>query len=230
MSYDFDAYAESYEVELNRAISFAGQDPSVFTEAKARSLIDVAEGRLGDLAKATALDVGCGTGNIHRSLAPRFSKLHAVDVSAGLLDIARSANDDVAYQLYDGLELPFESNAFDLAFAICVVHHVPPNQWERFIAEMARVVRPGGLVAVVEHNPVNPLTRLVTIRCAFDEGIALVPRRRLEQLMHRAGMNGTASRYILFSPWRGAAVEWAERRLERLPLGAQYISYANASQ
>jgi ubiquinone/menaquinone biosynthesis C-methylase UbiE len=229
MTCDFDAYAESYEVELTRAISFAGKDPTVFTEAKARSLLAVAEGRLGDLAKATALDVGCGMGNIHRSLAPRFSKLHGIDVSAGLLDAARSKNADVAYELYDGLELPFESNAFDLAFAICVVHHVPPNRWERFIAEMARVVRPGGLAAVIEHNALNPLTRLVTIRCAFDKGIALVPRRRLEQLMHLAGMNGTASRYILFSPWRGAAVDWAERRLERLPLGAQYITYANAS-
>ena len=230
MSYDFDAYAESYEVELTRAISFAGRGPGVFIEAKARSLIAVAEGRLGDLAKATALDVGCGMGNIHGLLAPRFSKLHAVDVSGGLLDIARSNNGDVAYQLYDGLELPFESSMFDIAFAICVVHHVPPNRWERFIAEMARVVRPGGLVAVIEHNALNPLTRLVTVRCAFDEDIALVPRRRLEQLMRGAGMNGTASRYILFSPWRGAAVNWAERRLERLPFGAQYITYANASR
>ncbi len=229
MTCDFDAYSESYEVELNRAISFAGQDSSVFTEAKAQALVAVAEARLGDLANATALDVGCGIGNIHLSLAPRFSKLHAVEVSAGLLDVARSDNYDVAYQVYDGLELPFESNAFDLAFAICVLHHVPPSRWELFTSEMARVVRPGGLVAVIEHNPLNPLTRLVTLRCAFDEGIVLVRRRRLEQLMRQARMHDTASRYILFSPWRGAAVEWAERRLGRLPLGAQYITCAHAS-
>ncbi len=229
MTYDFDAYAASYEAELNSAISFAGQDASVFTEAKARALLRLAEERLGDLANASALDVGCGTGAIHGALAPRFGELHGVDVSGGLLDVARSNNQDVAYQAYDGVVLPFESNTFDLSFAICVLHHVSPEGWAAFTAEMARVVRPGGLVAVVEHNPLNPLTRLVTLRCAFDEGITLVRRRRLEQLLRSARVPDSASRYILFSPWRGAAVERVEHHLGRLPLGAQYISYGNAS-
>ena len=133
----------------------------------------------------------------------------------------------MAYQAYDGVELPFESNTFDLSFAICVLHHVEPAQREAFTAEMARVVRPGGLVAVIEHNPLNPLTRLVTSRCAFDEGVVLVRRRRLERLMRGVRLRNTTSRYILFSPWRGDAVEWAERRLGRLPFGAQYITYGN---
>lgn len=228
MTADFDSFGTSYEVELNRAISFAGRDSTVFIEAKARALSAVAEERLGDLHTASALDVGCGIGSIHRSLAPRFSKFHAVDVSAPLLDVARSANPDVEYQFYDGLELPFESNTFDFAFAICVLHHVPPEQWDRFTGEMARVVRPDGLVAIVEHNPVNPLTRLVTMRCAFDEEIELVRRRRLERLMRQAPVDDIASRYILFSPWRPAVIEKVESRLGRLPLGAQYITYGDA--
>jgi SAM-dependent methyltransferase len=227
MTYDFDSYSAAYEVELNKAISFAGQDASVFTEAKARALLTLARERIGDLESASALDVGCGIGNIHRSLAPQFAEFQGVDVSAGLIDVARANNHDVAYQAYEGAELPFESNTFDLSFAICVLHHVPPAQWETFTAEMARVVRPGGLVAVIEHNPLNPGTRLVTLRCAFDEDIVLVRRRRLERLMRQARLRETASRYILFSPWRGAAVERAERRLGHLPLGAQYITYGN---
>jgi SAM-dependent methyltransferase len=226
---DFDSYAESYEVELKRAVAFAGQDPSVFTEAKARTLLKAGEAMLGDLAGASALDVGCGIGNIHRFLAPRFSKLYAVDISSGVLDFARSGNPDVAYQAYDGIELPFESNTFDLAFAICVLHHVSPDRWGQFTCEMARVVRPGGLVAIIEHNWLNPLTRLVTSRCAFDDGIVLVRRRRLERLMRDAGVGSATSRYILFSPWRSEAVERAEDRLGRLPLGAQYITYGTAT-
>jgi len=57
----------------------------------------------------------------------------------------------------------------------------------------------------------------------------LVRRRRLERLMRQARLLDTTSRYILFSPWRGAAVERMERRLGRLPLGAQYVTYGNAS-
>ena len=227
MTYDFDSHSASYEVELNNAISFAGRDASVFTEAKARALLALARERIGDLANASALDVGCGIGSIHRSLAPQFAEFQGVDVSTGLIDVARANNQDVAYQAYDGVELPFESNTFDLSFAICVLHHVEPAQREAFTAEMARVVRPGGLVAVIEHNPLNPLTRLVTSRCVFDEGVVLVRRRRLERLMRGARLRNTTSRYILFSPWRGDAVEWTERRLGRLPFGAQYITYGN---
>jgi SAM-dependent methyltransferase len=228
MTYEFDSYSASYEVELNSAISFVGQDAKVFTEAKAHALLALARDRIGDLANASALDVGCGIGSIHSTLAPRFAEFHGVDVSAGLIDVARANNDAVAYQAYDGSELPFESNTFDLSFAICVLHHVPPARWEAFTAEMARVVRPGGLVAVIEHNPLNPLTRLVTLRCAFDEGITLVGRRRLKQLMRSARMTDRGSRYILFSPWRGAVVEKVERQIGGLPLGAQYIAYGNA--
>jgi SAM-dependent methyltransferase len=229
MTYDFDSYSAAYEVELNDAISFAGQDASVYTEAKARALLALARERVGDLGSASALDVGCGIGSIHRSLAPQFAEFQGVDVSAGLIDVARANNHDVAYQAYEGVELPFESNTFDLSFAICVLHHVPPAQWEAFTAEMARVVRPGGLVAVIEHNPLNPGTRLVTLRCAFDEEIRLVGRRRLQQLMRSARLTDRGSRYILFSPWRGTAVEKVERQIGRLPLGAQYIAYGNAS-
>jgi len=228
MTYDFDSSSASYEVELNRAISFVGQDASVFTEAKAHALLALARERIGDLENASALDVGCGIGSIHRSLAPQFAEFQGVDVSTGLIDVARANNQDVAYQAYDGVELPFEPNSFDLAFAICVLHHVPPSQWAAFTVEMARVVRPGGLVAIIEHNALNPLTRLVTWRCAFDEGIVLVKRRRLEGLMRQAGVRDTTSRYILFSPWRSDAVERAERRLSRFPLGAQYITYGTA--
>jgi SAM-dependent methyltransferase len=228
MTYDFDSCAASYEVELNSAISFAGQDAKVFTEAKARALLALARARLGELGDATALDVGCGNGGIHRSLAPRFREFHGVDVSDGLLDVARANNQDVAYQAYDGIELPFDSNTFDLSFAICVLHHVVPDRWNAFVAELARVVRPGGLIAVFEHNPLNPLTRLVTMRCAFDEGITLVPRRRLEHLMRSAHVKETGSKYLLFSPWRSSAVERAERHFGRLPLGAQYVTYGQA--
>ena len=43
-----------------------------------------------------------------------------------------------------------------------------------FVAELARVVRPGGLVVVFEHNPLNPLTRLVVSRVTFDDGVRLL--------------------------------------------------------
>ena len=85
------------------------------------------------------------------------------------------------------------------------------------------MTRPGGLVAVFEHNPLNPLTRLVVRRCAFDEGVVLVRRRDLERLVASGGRD-VASRYLLFTPWKAT---WAlERRLGGVPFGAQYVTYA----
>jgi SAM-dependent methyltransferase len=223
---NFDSYAESYDADLKRAVAFARQDPVVFTQAKARVLLKIAETELGDLSAAAALDVGCGVGSIHRFVRPSFRELQAVDVSVGVLEHAKLANPDVEYSSYDGAVLPFAPGSVDLAFAICVLHHVLPQQWATFVSEMTRVVRPGGLVVIIEHNPVNPLTRLVTLRCAFDEGIVLVKRRRLENLMSRAGLKNPTTKYVVFSPWRRAMIERIEDRLGRLPLGAQYVTYA----
>ena len=57
----------------------------------------------------------------------------------------------------------------DLAFAMGVIHHVPPERWAAFLDELVRVTRPGGLVALVEPNILNPICRLGASRCEFDQ-------------------------------------------------------------
>src|SRR5205085_10701942 len=91
------------------------------------------------------------------------------------------------------------------------------------VEEMRRVVRPGGLVAVFEHNPWNPLTRRVVRSCAFDEDVELLRRRELESLLRAAGLQVVRGEYLLFFPWRARLLQAAERTLTGLPLGAQYV-------
>ena len=55
-------------------------------------------------------------------------------------------------------------------------------------SELRRVVRPGGIVALFEHNPLNPLTRVAVSRCEFDEGVTLAGRTATARLMTRAGL------------------------------------------
>ena len=107
-----------------------------------------------------------------------------------------------------------------MVFAVCVLHHVDPPDRPALVAEMARVTRPGGLVLVFEHNPLNPLTRRVVRDCAFDEGVELLGRRELERLYRGAGLELLGTEYLLFFPWRADTIE---RRLTRLPFGAQYV-------
>jgi SAM-dependent methyltransferase len=218
----FDAYADTYREEVEKATSFARRDHSFFTQAKADALLELAWDLLGDPAGLRALDVGCGTGETDALLAA-FGELHGVDVSREALRRARARSPGTTYRRYDGERLPYGDGSFDLVFAICVVHHVPPERWRRFAAELSRVVRPGGVAAIVEHNPVNPLTRLVVARCPFDGDARLLGRRRALELLHGAGLAPALHRYILFLPWKSHASRALERRLRSVPLGAQYI-------
>jgi SAM-dependent methyltransferase len=173
---------------------------------------------LGALERVRALDVGCGLGLVHRHLGPLAARLEGIDVSPGLIEEAARRNPAGTYRTFEGDRLPYEDGAFDLTFAICVLHHVDPPAREEFVHELLRVTRSGGLVAVFEHNPLNPLTRLVVRRCAFDEGVVLVRRRALERLLGGGAAGAIGSRYVLFTPWKAP--------LGRVPLGAQYVTYA----
>jgi SAM-dependent methyltransferase len=187
-------------------------------------LLGLADRELGGAERVKALDVGCGPGETDAYLAGKLGALHGVDISEGVLGTARERNPGVTYTLYDGERLPFADGDFDLVFAICVVHHVPPGRWKSFVKELTRTVRPGGLLALIEHNPLNPLTRLAVARCEFDDDAVLLRRRETERLQREAGLQPTASRYITFFPWRSNALAAVEQRLGRVPLGAQYVA------
>jgi SAM-dependent methyltransferase len=224
MSPDFDEYRHSYRDAVQRSISFSGQDSGFFTDVKADLLCDLAERVLGDPRSLSILDVGCGVGLTDAAIVGRFGSVHGVDVSEGAVAEAAATNPWARYDSYDGRTLPFEDERFDLAFAICVLHHVERVDRQAFVQEVTRVVRPGGLFVVIEHNPVNPLTRIAVARCDFDEGVELVPRREAIALLAASGLETVEDPYVLFFPWRGRAFRRAERGLTWLPLGAQYIA------
>lgn len=223
MTAEFDRYEASYSDAVNRSISFAGTDVDFFARLKTDDLLAVAARRLGSLQEVEALDFGCGTGIADTLLSGHFGRLHGVDVSSGLINAARAANPDVEYKHYDGEILPYEADSFDLAFAICVLHHVDPPARRSVVHELARVVRPGGLVAIYEHNPLNPLTRVAVSRCEFDEGVELLRLTETKRLLADAGLAPVEARFIAFFPWPGGALRAAERHLGRLPLGGQYV-------
>ena len=220
MKAEFDRFDQTYEAELDDAIGFAGQEHGFYVDAKARRLLELARRRLGGTRELRVLDVGCGVGLTDARLLPEVGELHGVDVSAGMVERARAANPSARYEVYDGAHLPYGDGELDVAFAICVLHHVAVAERRPLVAEMARVTKPDGLVVVFEHNPLNPLTRRVVRNCAFDEGVTLIGRGELERLFRAAGVRVADSEYLLFFPWRADALE---RRLTRLPLGAQYV-------
>ncbi len=217
----FDDYVESYKNEIQSSIDFAGQDVDFFIELKANLLIKLAEKSFGNLNNVKALDIGSGVGLVDKYLQPKIKNLYGIDVEAGVIEKAKTNNPTVNYQIYDGTNIPFKDNMFDLTFAINVVHHVPPGMWENFTKEMHRVLKPGGIAAVFEHNPVNPLTRKVVRECEFDRDAVLLKHGKIKTLFKSANLEMFDDGYIVFFPFKSGIFRSIETLLGWLPLGAQ---------
>jgi SAM-dependent methyltransferase len=220
---DYDLYRDRYREELDHAVSFAGTSHDFFTRAKAEELVRLTRLHLGDPTRLAALDVGCGIGLTDRHLAGRFRVLTGTDVSSGVLETAARENPGVHYELAERGQLPFDDGAFHLVFAVCVVQVVPHEERPRFVAELARVARPDGLVVVFEHNPLNPLTRLVVHRCEFGGDARMLGMVEAERLLNENDVTPVDRGFLLLFPSRRKRVLALERALRRLPLGAQYF-------
>lgn len=127
------------------------------------------------------LDVGCGSGVVARAIAPRVTPggtVVGLDSSPALLALAREHADAaglsgaIEWRVADSRKLPFADACFDAVIAATVLAHVPGA--ERALAEMVRVTRPGGRVAVFDFDgdgflfphPDRELTRrIVAAQC-----------------------------------------------------------------
>lgn len=218
----FDDYVESYKNEVDDSIGFIGQDVDFFIEIKAELLLKLADKNFRDLSAIKVLDIGSGVGLVDSFLKGKIKNLYGVDVEEGVVEKAKYNNPEVNYSIYNGSKLPFEDNTFDLCFAINVVHHVPPSLWENFLQEMRRVLKPGGLAAVFEHNPLNPLTRLAVARCEFDRDAVLLHHGKIKSLFKTAGLKLFEDKFIVFFPFKAKLFRGIESAIGWLPLGAQH--------
>ena len=224
----FDTYDKNYRGVVQSSIDFSGLPHSFFYKAKADMVRELVTKRLGGVAKIAALDVGCGIGMFHPFVRDLFGRLCGVDASENCIAKAQSENPGVEYKAYMDHRIPYDAGEFDISIAICVMHHVLPADWVAFLRDMARVTRPGGIVCIIEHNPLNPLTQLSVRRCEFDRDAILLGTRRMERLMGEARLRNIDSNYFLLLPSAAPPVRRIERWFARAPFGAQYMSCGEA--
>ena len=125
-------------------------------------------------APESALDVGCGEGVLTERFAQQLERGHVVGVDLDdpklRAEWATRARPNLDFRTYDGAELPFRRNEFDIACAIEVLEHVPDP--ERTLAELVRVARRHVLVSV----PREPLWRgLNVLRGAYVRQLGNTP-------------------------------------------------------
>ncbi|WP_150241252.1 class I SAM-dependent methyltransferase [Nocardiopsis quinghaiensis] len=137
---DYDGFAEAYAADNESNLLNAYYErPAMVSLA-------------GDVADRRILDAGCGAGPLSAALRDRGAVVTGVDASAGMLALARRRlGDDADLHVADlGDPLPFADGAFDDVVASLVLHYL--QDWGPTLAEMRRVLRPGGrLIASVQH-------------------------------------------------------------------------------
>jgi SAM-dependent methyltransferase len=220
---EFDAYSNSYDAHVNAALAFSGLDVDFFTKVKAAYIQEILSKTFGS-TKVDVLDVGCGIGNYHPLLRPGLDRLCGVDISSESLKTAAQRNEGVEYSHFDGTTLPFPDGTFDAAFAICVYHHVPLSNRAALTRNVRRVLRPGGIFMIFEHNPRNPLTMRVVNRCEFDRDAVLLKNEEAESLLSQENFTHVGSRHILTVPSFNKATRAIDQLFGGLRIGAQYYS------
>jgi SAM-dependent methyltransferase len=101
-----------------------------------------ASGWLGE--SGAAVDIGCGLGTEIAHLAAGGWHAVGVDLSPAALGQARSTHRGAPFIQADALRLPFADASFDLALDRGCFHYLHPGEWEGYVAEAWRVLRPGG--------------------------------------------------------------------------------------
>jgi SAM-dependent methyltransferase len=102
-------------------------------------------------APVRVLDVGCGEGQISRALAAAGCAVTSVDPTGRNIDTARARGGGPRYVLAGAEELPFADADFDVVVACLVFEHI--DALEPAVAEVARVLRPGGRFAFFLNHP-----------------------------------------------------------------------------
>jgi SAM-dependent methyltransferase len=153
----------------------------------------------GVLNHETLLEVGCGAGRLTKHMASGYTRVVGVDVSTGMLETARRHIDDsrIEFRLGNGLALPVGDGSVDVVVSTHVFQHFDSVTIAREnFAEIARVLRPGGVTLV--HVPMygfppsrlTPLTEVLYGAVGrVEDARARARRRRGVPLMRRLDLS-----------------------------------------
>jgi SAM-dependent methyltransferase len=174
-------------------------------EAEISEMMKAADDLGEPVRRERALDFGCGVGRLSRPLAERFRECVAIDISEGMVKLARELNEDRPNCRFLVNATPdlgqLESESFDLVYSSLVLQHMPSVEMvEAYVSEFLRILRPGGLAVfqALSHIPL---------------ALRLQPRRRAYAVLRRLGLSEELLMVKMkLTPARGLAVPESEMR------------------
>ncbi len=215
-------FADEYHSQHAANVSISGEDPAYFAEYKISDLAALV--RAKGLPADHILDFGSGIGNSVPYFRKYFwqSELYCCDVSARSIEIAQTRFPGQEKYMLIGSDIPLPTQSQDIVFSACVFHHIPHEAHQHWLAELRRVTRIGGLLAIYEHNPLNPLTVHAVNTCSLDVNARLIRGGIMRQHAESCGWKDARVDYRLFFPSMLKSLRPMEKHLGWLGLGAQY--------
>lgn len=158
--------------------------------------------RLVPLRGADVLDVGCGAGAMTARIATDAAAARVVGIDVDEAQLAKNANRSwpaaVAFQRAGAESLAFKDAAFDAATLFKLLHHIPADSMDAAFAELARVLRPGGLLYVSE--PVYDGAFNDVMRLFHDKGVVRAQALEATERAITAGLFRLERRVQVFAP------------------------------
>lgn len=217
----FDRLAHDYNTVLNHQLTLSGEGWDYFADYKARYL----QRFLTADFRGKILDFGCGVGNNTRCIKERLPKamVHGFDLSVESVKAIPAPIRGEGKFVSDFSALDRD---YDAVFVANVFHHVPPAERTEAAKRIAGLLKPGGRLILIEHNPLNPATQWSVRHSPIDVGVKLVGGMEARRLATEAGLKRTRFDYIVFFPKPLALFRSLEPALAWAPLGAQYALIA----
>ena len=218
---EFDAFAASYDADLDKGISVSGEDKDYFANGRVQLLSK----RLKQIGNTPfkIMDFGCGTGSAIPFLRNQFPQALIVgaEVSEKSIQIAQQIHNhkNIRFTLLENLRL---DQSFDLVFCNGVFHHIPKHERAAAIEMIRAVLRTGGCFALWENNPWNPGTRIVMSRIPFDRDADPINPLESKKMLRYGKLQIARIDFAFYFPKLLRLFRCFEPLLLKVPLGAQY--------
>jgi SAM-dependent methyltransferase len=217
----FDHYADSYDADLDNALSVTGSGKDYF--AQNRVAWTAACVKALGIQPRSAMDYGCGNGSTTPLMLSILGAARAIGVDVSPKIIAKAREEHGASNIsFAALSEPQPSGAVDVAYCNGVFHHIDTPERAGALDYIHRSLGQGGLFSIWENNPWNPATHYVMSRCAFDKGAQMLSVVAMRKLLGQCGFKVVRSDFLFIFPGFLEPLRPTERWVCKLPLGAQY--------
>jgi ubiquinone/menaquinone biosynthesis C-methylase UbiE len=169
---------------LENLLSFGRQETIL------QATLDAAQLRAGQ----SLVDVGCGTGKLAVAATRTTSDVLGIDATPGMVELARdratAAGSPARFEVGVGEALPLADGSVDAVTSSYFFHHLPPDVKRQALAEMWRVLAPGGRLVITDYGRARGLRGLIAsfpMRFNFYEYTRPQLNGELEDIVAEAG-------------------------------------------